>query len=100
MHDSTITRQASFSESRTPPCLRILWSGGDGPHAGQTLNLAANNLFGREPGVRGIRIDDGAVSRKHMRIRWHARYRLAELEDSWASPHAPAPASKAAMREA
>lgn len=81
MHDSTITRQASFSESRTPPVLRVLWSPEDGAQEGQAFALVANNLFGRDPGVRGTTIDDGAVSRKHMRIRWHARYALAELID-------------------
>ena len=48
---------------------------------GYAVRLRTSLVIGRDPGRHGLELADGAVSRKHARITWHARFGLAQLED-------------------
>ena len=45
------------------------------------MSLTGRLTLGREPGSRGLKLNDDAVSRKHVHITWHQQHGLAELED-------------------
>jgi DNA-binding NtrC family response regulator len=48
---------------------------------GRVVGLTQTFVMGREPGTDGLRLDDQAVSRQHIRFTWHEAKRIAELED-------------------
>lgn len=81
MQNSTITRQARDERPAQAPELVVLGSPDPRFPAGRIIRLKTRRVIGRQPGPFGVELDDLAASRKHARIEWHTRHRLAELTD-------------------
>jgi len=56
-------------------------------HEGRPIPLDRRFVLGREPGRGGLRVLDGAISRRHARFEWHADHGLVELEDLKSKNH-------------
>jgi MoxR-like ATPase len=79
--DPTLTRLGCAPETAMPPHLVVLATPDPGFDIGHELLVNKEVMVGREPGPNGIRVSDRALSRCHIRLRWHGRQKLLELED-------------------
>jgi transcriptional regulator with PAS, ATPase and Fis domain len=81
MDNTTITHNARAGDKARPPWLVVLHSPDERFPEGRLIPLDRKFVLGREPGKGGLKVVDGAISRRHARFEWHQQHGLVELED-------------------